>query len=347
MKKIYDTIIIGGGQAGLSAAYFLKRYHVDYLILDDQPSAGGSWNQTWDDLHLFSPSEFSSLSGWQLPTTKETYPTKNEFLAYLAAYEKKYDFPIHHHELVSDVHYEKGLFTIFTNEQHYQCKTVISATGTAKSPFIPPYAQRAKFEGRQIHSINYKNAHSFANKKVLIVGGGNSGAQILAEVSKVAHTTWVTKTPPHFLPDDIDGRYIFDQANAQFYGKPTQGGAKSLADIVMIDSVKEARSRGVLHAKAPFDRFYAHGVVWPDGQEEPFDAVIWCTGFKAALHHLKGLNIVEQGRVSVNGTQSTQCPGLFLVGYGNWTGYASATIYGVGKTARQTAKDIHAYLQTD
>lgn len=345
MEKVNDTIIIGGGQAGMSAAFFLRRQKIDFLLLDDQSSAGGAWNHTWDSLHLFSPADYSSLSGWQLPATKETYPTKNEFLTYLQAYEKRYEFQVHRNTLVTQVTYANNLFTIDTNNnKQYHCKTLISATGTAKNPYIPTYPNQALFKGLQIHSVDYKNADSLKNKKVLIVGGGNSGAQILAEVSKVAPTTWVTKNPPNFLPDDIDGRYLFNQANNQFYGKPTEGKTKSLSDIVMIDSVKEARERGVLNAHPLFKDFFENGVVWEDGKKEAFDAVIWCTGFKANLGHLNDLNLEQNGKIIVKGSQSVKYPNLWLLGYGNWTGFASATIYGVGKTARETAIQIKEYL---
>ena len=112
----------------------------------------------------------------------------------------------------------------------------------------------------------------------------------------------------------------------------------------MVDSVKEARSRGVLNAKRPFSAFYKDGVIWDDGTKTAFDAVIWCTGFKANLKHLKPLDIITRDRITTIGTKATKMPGLWLVGYGSWTGFASATIYGVGKTARQAVKEIEAFL---
>ena len=92
--KIYDTLVIGGGQAGLSMAYFLRRKKLDYLVLDNQSKPGGSWLHTWDSLKLFSPTEYSSLSGWMMPKSEQEYPTKKEFIHYLEQYEQRYDFPI-------------------------------------------------------------------------------------------------------------------------------------------------------------------------------------------------------------------------------------------------------------
>ena len=335
--KLYDTLIIGGGQAGLSTAYFLRRHKLDYLILDDQDKPGGAWLHTWDSLKLFSPTEFSSLSGWGMPKGEQEYPNKTDFINYLEQYQNRYDFPIKRSVSVTSVSKIDEGFKVETNQGVFYSKTVVSATGTAQLPFVPKYPNEALFSGQQLHSVHYKNASEFKGKNVLIIGAGNSGAQILAEVSKVANTQWVTKSPPSFLPDHIDGRYLFNDATDKFNGKAgttSSGKSTSLSEIVMVDSVKEARSRGVLNAKRPFSAFYKDGVIWDDGTKTAFDAVIWCTGFKANLKHLKPLDIITRDRITTIGTKATKMPGLWLVGYGSWTGFASATIYGVGKTAR-------------
>ncbi|MDW5428767.1 pyridine nucleotide-disulfide oxidoreductase, partial [Acinetobacter baumannii] len=184
---------------------------------------------------------------------------------------------------------------------------------------------------------------------VIIVGGGNSGAQILAEVSKVADTTWVTVTPPQFLSDDVDGRILFlratERLKAQQKGRVIDQPVGGLGDIVMIDSVKEARERGVLHSREPFTSFEEHSVIWADGTRQAVDAVIWCTGFKASLDHLRSMNVVEPDQtVAVNDGRSIKVNSLWLVGYGEWTGMASATLIGVSRTARATVDQIAAYL---
>ncbi|WP_420601767.1 ArsO family NAD(P)H-dependent flavin-containing monooxygenase [Flagellimonas sp.] len=349
--KVYDTIIIGGGQAGLSVAYFLRRHKVDFLILDNQKSSGGSWLHTWDSLRLFSPVQYSSLSGWPMPQSEDEYPLKDELIQYLEAYEKRYDFPIHRPVTVKSVIKEGDLFKIETENTIYHSKTVVSATGTHGNPYVPVYPGQDLFKGQQLHSSQYVNPDEFSGKKVLVVGGGNSGAQILAEVSKVAETVWVTLETPYFLPEEIDGRYLFVEATNKFLGKKStatpkkENGKISLSNIVQVASVKEALQRDVYQSKKPFSSFYEHGVTWPDGSKEEFDAVIWCTGFKANLKHLDPLQLPQNGRIAAKNTRSVQEPNLWLVGYGSWTGYASATIYGVGKTARQTGLEIAQTLQ--
>lgn len=345
--KTYDTIIIGGGQAGLSVAYFLRRKKLQYLILDDQSKPGGSWQHTWDSLHLFSPTEYSSLSGWGMPKGEHEYPTKKDFINYLKAYEAHYDLPVNRNVHVIAVHKTENGFNVETNKGNFYAKTVVSCTGSAQVPFIPAYIDANKYKGIQIHSYNYKNPKDYKGMNVLVVGGGNSAAQILAEVSKVAKTTWVTLNPPSFLPDNVDGRYLFNEATDKFYNKSDvepSGIKATLSEIVMIDTVKDARACNVLNAQRPFSLFYEDGVEWKSGEETPFDAVIWCTGFRANLKHLEPLNIIENTRVETKYTRAIKAPGLWLVGYGNWTGYASATIYGVGKTARRTVEEISDFL---
>ena len=254
--------------------------------------------------------------------------------------------PVH----VDRVESNAGYLEVYAGEKYWRAKVIVSATGTWSQPFIPEYEGREQFQGIHIHSADYKNAEAFKGKKVIVVGGGNSGAQILAEVSQVAETIWVTKTPPQFLSDDVDGRVLFlratERLKAQQEGKVIDQPVGGLGDVVMIDSVKEARERGVLHSRPPFKSFTTDSVIWPDGSKEQVDAVIWCTGFKASLDHLASLGVVEQDNsVEVKNGKSVKIPNLWLVGYGEWTGMASATLIGVSRTARATADEIVAYLQ--
>ena len=345
----HDVIIVGGGQAALSVAYFLRRTKRSYLILDAEDAAGGAWRHAWKSLHLFSPASWSSLAGWPMPPVGDRYPTRGDVTQYLERYEERYLLPVQRPVWVSGVERAGTGFQVQSENETWSCDAVVSATGNWRNPFIPHFSGQELFAGAQLHSANYVDAAPFAGKRVLVVGGGNSGAQILAEVSTVAETIWVTQNPPAFLPDDVDGRVLFERAiarwKAQQEGRVLDQAPGGLGDIVMIPAVMDARKRGVLHAREPFDSFTANGVVWPDGTSSAIDAVIWCTGFNPALGHLVGLGVVEyDGRVKMHGTRSFKAPGLWLVGYGEWTGMASATLIGVMRSARSTAQEIDAYL---
>jgi len=157
-----------------------------------------------------------------------------------------------------------------------------------------------------------------------------------------------TRRPPTFLPDAIDGRYLFGEATAR-YRALTEGVTPlpppSLGDIVMVEPVRRARESGALNAVPMFTSFTDDGVLWRDGRHTREDVVILATGFRPALAHLAPLDVVApNGRIEVRGTQSRREPRLWLVGYGEWTGYASATLIGVGRTARATVQEVAAAL---
>lgn len=339
----HDVIVIGGGQAGLAIAYYLRRDAIDFLILDAAERPGGAWLHAWDSLRLFSPASYSGLPGWPMPPSRsDGFPTRDEVIDYLTRYEERYQFPIERPCLVETVERTGDRLLVRLKDQRtVSARAVVSATGTWGAPYIPDYPGSALFGGVQLHSADYRNPLPFEGKRVLIVGGGNSGAQILAELSRVAETIWVTSNNPVFLPDDVDGRVLFERASARVRGDFDGAATTTLGDIVMVPPVKEARERGALTSVRPFIRFTKDGVVWQDGTETPVDMVLWCTGFRPATEHLRSLNIVEpDGRVDVVDQRAVKEPMLWLAGYGNWTGAASATLIGAGRTAREVAPRI-------
>ena len=344
-----EIVIIGGGQAGLALGYWLRRHKRDFVILDREPEAGGAWRHTWDSLTLFSPGPWSSLPGWLYPGGEAEYPTKDTLLDYIKRYEERYQFRIERPVNVRAVHAEGEAFRVETDSGDWRAPVVVSATGTWSKPRLPDYPGRELYAGMQLHSAHYRRPEAFQGQRVVVVGGGNSGAQILAEVSKVAQTRWSTLEPPQFLPDDVDGRVLFQRATERWKakqgGRPVADVPGGFGDIVMVPPVREARDRGVLHSVGPLQAMTPHGVVWADGREEAVDAVIWCTGFEPALDHLSSLNLAQDGdKVVTNPTHSRDYPGLWLLGYGDWTGAASATLIGVGRSARRTAIQIDEHL---
>lgn len=345
----FDVVVIGGGQSALTVAYFLRRTGLSYVLLDAESAPGGAWRHGWDSLRLFSPSAWSSIAGWPMPAVSEETPGRDDVIDYLTLYERRYDFPIIRSTRVNRVEKIEGGLRVVSEDRAWEAKAVISATGTWSRPFIPSYPGQELFVGQQLHSAHYVGPNELEGKTVLVVGGGNSGAQIYAEVSKVAQATWVTQEAPKFLPDEVDGRVLFERATARL--KAQQEGVEpeqptgGLGDIVMVPSVKDARERGVLSAVRPFTHFTSTGVVWSSGDETKVDVVIWCTGFSPALDHLSSLGVVGQdGKVAVDENRSVASPNLWLVGYGDWTGLASATLIGVTRSARNVANQVKSCL---
>lgn len=348
MEQQHDIVIIGGGQMGLSVGYYLRRAGADFLILDAEAGAGGAWRHGWDSLRLFSPAGYSSLPGWLMPPpAHEGYPTRDDVLDYLSRYEARYQFPIIRPVQVQSVERTGDRLVMVTDKGQFTARAIVSATGTWAHPYIPSFKGLRLFKGTQIHSAHYVRPDDYVGQTVLVVGGGNSGAQLVAELAPVTRTLWVTTHEPLFLPDDVDGRVLFERAVARMKAGPTDVPVGGIGDIVMVPPVKEARERGDLSSVRPFERVTAEGVVWPDSSAMAVDAIVWCTGFKPALDHLAGLGVVQDdGRVAVNCQRSIKEPKLWLAGYGDWTGPGSATLMGAARTARDLAKELMKALTT-
>lgn len=336
-----EVAVIGGGQAGLAAGYFLRRAQADFVILDAQSRPGGAWRHGWDSLRLFSPARYSPLPGWWMPDQPgEPFPTADHVRDYLTAYEARYQLPVRHNVDVDAVHARPDHLEVRSRGRIWRARAVISATGTWRRPHGPRYPGARTFRSTQIHTVSYRRPDPFSGQRVVVVGGGNSGAQILAEVSTVATTTWVTSRPPRFLPDDVDGRVLFDVATRRTLalreGRTDTGGVAGLGDIVMVPPVLAARDRDVLTAEPMFHHLTPDGIAWDDGRTLPVDVIIWCTGFEPDLRHLDPLHLStdSDGKPRTDGTRSIDDPRLHLLAYGDWTGTASATLIGAARTAK-------------
>lgn len=352
-----DVVVVGGGQAGLAAGYFLRRAGLRFVVLDAQDVPGGAWRRGWDSLRLFSPAEHSPLPGWWMPAQDgERFPTADHVARYLRDYERRYDLPVRRPVRVHGVRDAGARLAVDTDHGTWHAPFVVSATGTWESPVTPELPGSAEFAGEQLRTVDYRCPERFRGRRVVVVGGGNSAAQILAEVSTVATTTWVTRRPPRFMPDDVDGRVLFDVATRRDAARRAGTDAQSvsaLGDIVMVPPVREARDRGVVHARPMFDRLTRDGVAWDgtdagEGSEQPCDAIIWCTGFRPTLDHLAPLDLPRpHGVPKTVGTRSVDEPRLHLLGYGDWTGPASATLIGASRTAKPAVADIAERLRTE
>lgn len=318
-----DCVVVGGGQAGLATGHYLQKYGVDFVIVDDAAAPGGSWRHAWDTLTLFSPASASNLPGLPMPRVAG-FPPASHVIDYLARYEKHYDLPVRHGVRVDRVGYseETGLYSV----GDYTAQTVVGATGTWLTPFIPAYP--GSFAGRQWHTKTYPGSAPFRGASVSVVGGANSGAQIATDLlldDAVGDVTWYTRGAPRWMPDDVDGRVLFrrnrERLNAMLRGEEDPGSESELGDIVVVPAVKKARDAGLLESTPMFDSL----------DEVQTDHLIWCTGFRPTLGPFRHVR---------------DTPRLYLVGYGTWTGPGSATITGVAPFAKRTAQQIRDYLTT-
>lgn len=349
--KVFDTIIIGGGQAGLAVGYYLRRAKLDFIILDNQDQSGGAWQHTWPSLRLFSPAFMSSLPGRLMPKAKGgEYPHRDDVIHYLTDYEQHYKLPVYRPYQVQSVKRddEHDCLQVTDGQFTWLAKTVVSATGTWSNPITPTIKGQQAYLGEQRHSAHYEGPDAYRNKRVLVVGGGNSGAQIYAELAEVANASWVTREPPLFLADDVDGHVLFKRATARITGDNDADAIESIGDIVMVPPVKAARDKGILHSLPMFSQFTEQGVIWSDGREDTIDAVIWCTGFEPNLDHLAPLHVLEaDGKVQGEQGQAVKEPRLWLFGYGDWASPGSATLIGAGRSARENVPALVDFLLSD
>lgn len=349
--RSFDVIVIGGGQAGLAAGYYLRRAGLSFIILDGAGHPGGAWQYGWDSLRLFSPAQYSPMPGWWMPKQEgEEYPTATHVVDYLTEYERRYELPVLRPVQVEAVRRDEHGFVVSSDHGTWHAPYVVSATGTWGAPIIPTYPGSDEYLGEQLHTVEYPSPQPFRGKKVAVVGGGNSATQILAEVSLVAETKWVTLREPRFMPDDVDGRVLFDVATQREAAKRagiSEPGVSALGDVVMVPSVLEARERGALQRLPMFESLTPAGIRWADRSHWPCDAIIWCTGFAPVLDHLLplGLTYDAGNPVTVQGSQSADEPGLQLLGYGDWTGTASATIVGAARMAKHAVSLIVSQME--
>ena len=179
-----DVVVVGGGQAALAAGYYLQRANRDrpsgraplrFVLLDQQPAAGGAWREGWESLRLFSPAAYSSLPGWPMPaergSSSET-PSADHVRQYLADYEQRYQLPVRRPVRVTAVERdpEGDGFRVATDQGTWSPRMIISATGTWGRPFWPRYPGMTTFRGRQLHTQHYRRAADFEKARVLVVG---------------------------------------------------------------------------------------------------------------------------------------------------------------------------------
>ncbi|MET8698017.1 NAD(P)-binding domain-containing protein [Kitasatospora sp. NPDC004723] len=183
-ERRVQVLVIGGGQAGLAAGYYLRRAGLDFAILDAARTPGGAWQHYWESLRLFSPAAYSSLPGRPMPhQAGQEHPDAAHVVDYLTEYEKRYELPVHrpvHVRTVGEA--GDGGLLVRTDDGTWHTRALISATGSWPRPFVPAVPGRETFTGRQLHARDYHRAEDFTGQRVVVVGGGNSGAQIAADL---------------------------------------------------------------------------------------------------------------------------------------------------------------------
>lgn len=335
-----DTIVIGAGQSGLAAGYYLQRAGLRFIILDANPQVGGSWQNYWQNLRLFSPAKYSQLPGMDFPGDPAHLPKRDEVIHYLTCYAQHFKMDIRTDTRIVSVKKQGGIFDVIAEDgQTFQAYTVIDATGAFNRPYMPQIDGDTFYQGRVIHSFDYEDASSFAGQRVVVIGANNSAVQIACEVAQVARVSLATRREIKWKPQRVLGQHIFFWFHRTGYDRLPLGLLFDLQDNDMV--IDDGRYQQQIQTGNPdirqmFSAFDADGVIWLDGEHEAVDAVIYATGYRADNKpYLAGLNALcphtdiplERGGIS------RTVDGLYYVGVFGQRTMASATLRGVGADA--------------
>jgi putative flavoprotein involved in K+ transport len=199
-----ETVVIGGGQAGLSVGHHLARQERPFLILDANQRVGDAWRKRWDSLRLFTPARYNALAGMAFPAPAHSFPTKDEVADYLEAYAARFQLPVRTGVRVDRLLREDGRFVVTAGDRSWEADNAVVAMSTFQVPRVPPFATGLSPEILQLHSAGYRNPSQLQEGGVLVVGAGNSGAEIALEVAS-RHPTWLAGKESGHVPFRIEG----------------------------------------------------------------------------------------------------------------------------------------------
>jgi putative flavoprotein involved in K+ transport len=344
--ELVDTVVIGGGQAGLAIGAELARQGRDFVILDANSRIGDAWRLRWDSLRLFTPARFVALPELPFPGDPLSFPTKDEVASYLEAYATTFDLPVRTGVRVDRVRRDGDRFVASAGSLRWESRNVVVATGGCQAPRVPGFADELDEHIIQLHSSDYRTPAQLPSGPVLLVGMGNSGAEIARDVA-AAHATWIAGSPSGEIPVRLsratarfvfpllrfaaihvltDGNPIGRAASAKLHAAPLI--RTRVADLVAAGVRIVPRVTGVRDGRPAF----------ADGTTCDVASVIWCTGYRNDFGWIDlpafdadGEPIHQRGVVE-------SVPGLYFLGLEFLYAAASATLPGVGRDARHLAK---------
>jgi len=353
---VYESVVIGAGQAGLSTSYHLRRLGIDHVVLDADEAPGGAWQHRWDSLTMHDVHGVADLPGSPAPERSDA-PAKGVLPSWFAAYEAEHALPVVRPVRVDRVTSQGELLVVNAGPVHagpihsgpihsgpgtWRTRTLVNATGTWTHPFVPHYPGIADFAGEQLHTVDHPGAAHFAGRRVLVVGGGASAVQFLGELAPVTETIWVTRREPVWRDsfDREDGRAAVALVEERVRRGLPPASVVSVTGLALREQEQEAERLGAYRRRPMFARIEPTGVRWADGTFEPVDAILWATGLRPAIGHLADLHLrIGQGGVMLDGTTAVADPRVQLVGYG-----PSASTIGANRAGRVAARAVARQL---
>jgi putative flavoprotein involved in K+ transport len=343
------VVVIGAGQSGLAAARALLDLEVPTVVLEASGHASGSWPRYYDSLRSFSPVAYSSLPGLPFPGEPDHYPTRDEVAGYLERYAALLDADIRTDTRVDAVRQDGTGFRVETADgQSLSACGIVAASGSFSNPNLPNLSGQDGFAGQLAHVADYRNPEPYAGKRVVVVGAGDSAAQVANELAAVSTTSIATRHPIRFIPQHLGGRDIHYWLRETGFDTLPPAWLSKVADgAVVTDSVglRTTLAEGRIDQRPMFVELDADGVVWSDGQRERIDAIILATGYRPSVEYLRDLGALDaSGAPLHDGGISSTHAGLVYVGLEYQRSYASNTLRGVSDDARAVVGPLSAWV---
>jgi cation diffusion facilitator CzcD-associated flavoprotein CzcO len=347
LNGVLDSVVVGAGQAGLSASYHLRRRGLEHVVLDADDAPGGAWQHRWDSLTMADVHGVAALPDSD-PPGRPDGRANTVVPAYFAAYEREHDLPVVRPvrvDRVEDADHvdQSGLLVVRAGDRAWTTRTLVNATGTWTQPFVPSYPGAETFAGAQLHTHDYPGAAWFRGRRTVVVGGGASAIQLLGEIALVTDTVWVTRKPPVWRTDDFTpeaGRAAVALVEERVRRGLPPASVVSVTGLALREQERAAEALGAYERRPMFASLEPDGVRWDDGTFEPADVVLWATGFRPAVSHLAPLRLRSpHGGIQLDGTTAVADPRVQLVGYG-----PSASTIGANRAGRVAARGVAAWL---
>ena len=350
-----ETVVVGGGQAGLSVGYHLARRGLPFVILDANERIGDAWRKRWDSLRVFTPARYNGLPGMPFPAPAHSFPTKDEVADYLEAYAARFELPVRTGVMVDGLSKEGDRFVVASGDLRFEAKNVVVAMATYQIPRVPPFAQELDPDVVQMHSSEYRNPSQLRDGGVLVVGASDSGAEIALEVAS-GHPTWMSGRHPGHVPfriGSVTGRYLGVPLVIGFLfhyllavntpiGRKVRPKFLHATGINVRVKPKDIAAAGV--ERVPRVVGVRDGLpVLEDQRVLQLSNVIWCTGFRPDFSWIDipvfGEEEERKEPMHRRGIVANQ-PGLYFVGLFFLYATSSSLLRGVGRDAERVVKAI-------
>ncbi len=348
----YETVIVGGGQAGLSVGYHLKKQGRSFVILDASERIGDSWRRRWDSLRLYSPAFRDGLPGMPFPAPRTSYPTKDEMGDYLEAYATRFELPVRSGLAVEALTKDSGRYVAEAGSERFEADTVVVATGVFRRPHTPEFASELDASITQLHSSDYRNLSQLQEGPVLVVGAAHSGSDIAYEAS-ASHDVILVGTDTGQIPVPIESRRgrlgfrVLVFVGTHVLNVDTPLGRKMRPHIRHGGGpLLRYRKKNLLAAGV--ERVVARAVgvdrglpVLDDGRALDVRNVVWCTGFRPDFSWIRvPFEIGDDGYPLQYRGVAESSPGLYFAGLPFLHSFASMLVGGAGRDAERVARHI-------